>query len=109
MAGGSLTTYGYLFAESETIHVDMQYAVNLSTLSVVDSTVTLNAAVTLNGSPVRTGINVDFYVSYNEGDWAWFASKATDANGLAQATYIVGGVGGYDFKTIVTVPDAVQP
>lgn len=103
IAGGSLTAYGYFFTESNVAHVDMQYAVAL-TVSVVDSNVTLYAAVTNNGSPVRAGLNVDFYCSYNNGDWAWFASRPTDATGTAQATFTTGSNGGYDFKATVTVP-----
>ncbi len=102
--GGSLAAYGYIFVTSNSVRVEMQYGVTLSTVSVVDSTVTLNAAVTNNGSPVRAGINVDFYYSLNGGDWTYFASDLTDTGGVAQAIYNVTIPGGYDFRAIVTVP-----
>lgn len=98
-----MTTYGYFFVESNQVHVDMHYETVLS-VSVVDSTVTLDAAVTNNGNPVRAGINVDFYVSYEGGGYGWFANQLTDANGVAQAIYTAAGVGGYDFKATATVP-----
>jgi hypothetical protein len=105
LTGGSLAAYGLIFAESAVVHVDMQYSVVLSN-SVADSAVTLNAAVTNNGNPVRAGINVDFYYSLNGGAWTYIDSQLTDAVGVAHATYLVMVNGGYDFKAIVTVPAA---
>jgi len=103
MGAGSLATYGYLVAESDLVHVEMQYAVALS-VSVVDSSVTLDAAVTNNGSPVREGLSVDFYCSYNNGGFAWFANQPTDVDGVAHTTFTTTINGGYDFKAYVNVP-----
>lgn len=103
LAGGGLAAYCYIYATSNVVHVDMQYAVVLSN-SVADSTVTLNAAVTNSGNPVRAGINVDFYYALNGGDYTYFTSQLTDAGGVAQAIYTGTVNGGYDFRAIVTVP-----
>lgn len=82
----------------------MQYTVDLTILSVIDSNVTLNAAVTNNGAPVRAGMMVDFYCSAGGGPWSWIASSLTDAGGIARATYTATYNGGYDFRAAVTVP-----
>ena len=103
LAGGGLAAYCYVYAISNVVHVDMQYTVVLSS-SVADATVTLNAAVTNNGYPVRAGINVDFYYSLNGVDYTLFTSQLTDTDGVAQAIYPAAFNGGYDFKAIVTVP-----
>jgi len=102
LAGSSLTAYA-LYAQSNIVHVDMQYAAVL-TSSVADSTITLNAAVTYNGAPVRAGINVDFYYSLDGGVYAYFATGSTDAAGVAQAIYTVTQNGGYDFQATIIVP-----
>ena len=104
IAASGLVAYSYLFVASDPVHVDMQYAATL-TATVADSTVTLNAAVTNNGLPVRAGINVDFYYSIDGGvNWNLFASQLTDAGGLAHAVYATIYNGGYDFKAVVTIP-----
>lgn len=104
IAAASLAAYSYIWVASNRVHVDIQYAVNLST-SVSDSSITLNAAVTNNGVPVRAGIVVDFYYSVNGGvDWVYFATQLTNAGGAAQAIYTATVNGGYDFKAVVTVP-----
>jgi hypothetical protein len=104
VAGSSLVAYGYLFASSNTVQVNMQYKVDLSLVSVVDSAITLNAAVTYNGAPVRAGILVDFYISVDGGASTYFASSTTDAGGIAQTTYIATYNGKFDFQATVTVP-----
>ena len=104
IAGVSLVAYGSIFAGSNVAHVDVQYNVDLSILSVVDSQITLNVAVTNNGVPVRAGIVVDFYYSLDGGPSTNFASSTTDAAGVAHATYQATGNGGYDFQAIVTIP-----
>lgn len=96
--------YGYIFASSNVVRVDVQYAVELSILSVEDSQITLNAAVTNNGDAVRAGITVDFYCSVDGGYWTFFATSFTDAGGNAQAIYTVFYNGAYDFQAIVTIP-----
>jgi len=103
IAGAILNvTYGLIFISSDVSHEDIQYEVTLLT-SVVNSEITVKATVTNNDSPVA-GINVDFYCSYNGGDWAIIESQLTDANGDAQATYTATANGGFDFKAIATVP-----
>lgn len=102
LAGSTLTAYA-LYAQSNIVHVDMQYAAAL-TSSVADSTITLKAAVTYNSAPVKAGINVDFYYSLDKGEFTYFATGPTDAAGVAQAIYTVTQNGGYDFKATVVVP-----
>lgn len=104
IAGGSFAAYSMFWVSSNVVHVDMQYAVVLSSSSIVDSSITLSAAVTNNGSPVRAGIGVDFYYSLNGGDWTYFTTQYTGAGGVAQAIYLVTANGGYDFEAIVTIP-----
>ena len=103
IAGASSAVYGMFWVTSNVVHVDVQYTVVLSS-SVSNSDITLNAAVTNNGSPVGAGINVDFYYSLNGDPWTHFATQPTDAGGVAQAIYAVTGNGGYDFNAIATVP-----
>ena len=104
IAASGLVAYSYLFVTSNVEHVDMQYAAALSS-SVTDSTVTLDAAVTNNGSPVRAGITVDFYLSIDGGaNWTPLGSQQTDSGGIARAVYAATYNGGYDFKAVVTVP-----
>ncbi len=103
IAGGTMVAYSYLFVTSNVTHVDMQYSAVLTT-TIVDSNVTLNAAVTNNGSPVRAGIVVDFYYSQNNGPWTYFATQLTNGAGVAQAVYSATINAGYDFKAVVTVP-----
>jgi len=104
IAGVSLLAYGYIFTLSNVAHVDVQYKADLSILSVADSQITLSAAVTNNGAPVREGINVDFYCSVDGGPSTYFATSPTNSEGVAQATYAATGNGGYDFQAIVTIP-----
>ena len=104
VAGGSLAAYGMIWVPSNVAHVDMQYEVNLSVLSVVGSEITLNAAVANNGNPVGAGIGVDFYYSLDGGDWTYFATQSTDAGGVAQAQYTVTVIGGYDFQATAVIP-----
>ena len=99
----SPVAYGMLFVESNSVHVDVQYEVDL-TYSVVDSEVTLNAAVSNNGSPVGAGYAVDFYYSVDGSEWTYFDTQITGDLGLVQSTYILATNGGYDFQAIVTIP-----
>lgn len=103
IAASGLVAYSYLFVASNLAHVDMQYAATLTT-SVTDSTVTLNAAVKNNGSPVRAGMTVDFYCSVDGGPSTYFATSLTDTGGVAQTTYAATYNRGYDFQAIVTIP-----
>ena len=105
LAGVFLTvTYGIIFITSNSVHVDIQYSVTLSN-SVIDSEITLNAAVSNNGSPVGAGYNVDFSYSVDGGtNWIWFDYQPTDTAGVAQTIYTATTNGGYDFQAIVTVP-----
>ena len=105
LAGALLTvTYGMLFIASNSVHVDVQYSVDLSHL-VVDSEVTLDAVVSNNGNPVRAGYNVDFYYSVDSGTtWIYFDSQITDNSGAVQSIYVLTDNGGYDFQAIVTIP-----
>jgi len=100
----SLVAYGYYFVTSEPVHVDMQYAVALEIVSVVDSNITLRAIVTNNGLPVRPGLVVDFYYAVDGSDWIYFATGLTDEGYVAQAICTATHNGGYDFKAIVTIP-----
>lgn len=104
IAGGSLVAYGAFTVTSNTVHVNMQYTVTLSTFSVSNSAVTLNAAVLDNAIPVGAGINVDFYYSFNGGAWTLFTTQPTDAGGVAQAIYTVTIIGAYDFEAIANIP-----
>lgn len=104
VAGSSFVAYSMFWVSSNVVHVDMQYAVNLSASSIAGSTITLSATVTNNGSPVTPGIGVDFYYSLNGGNWTYFATQYTGAGGVAQATYLVTANGGYDFEAIVAIP-----
>ena len=99
----SVVTYGMLFIASNSVHVDVQYGVNL-THSVVNSEVTLNTAVFNNGNPVGAGHIVDFYYSVDESEWTYFDTQITGDLGLAQSTYVIKTNGGYDFQAIVTIP-----
>jgi hypothetical protein len=99
----SPVAYGMLFVESNSVHVDVQYEVDL-TYSVEDSEVTLNAAVYNNGSPVGAGYAVDFYYSVDGSEWTYFDTQITGDLGLVQSTYILTTNGGYDFQAIVTIP-----
>jgi hypothetical protein len=106
IVGGSLTAYAAFWVTSDPVHVSVNYAVVLSS-SVVDSSVTLNAAVTNNNNPVEAGIGVDFYYSLNGGPWTYFATYQTGNNGVAgvaQAIYTATANGGYDFEAIVSIP-----
>lgn len=102
----SLVAYGYIFAISDPVHVDVQYAVKLETVSVVNSVITLKATVTNTGPGlVGVGLNVDFYVSIDgKITWNYFATQPTGGAGVATKTYTATANGGYDFKAIVTVP-----
>jgi hypothetical protein len=62
----------------------------------------LTARVRQNGNPVGAGISVDFYYSFNGGDWIYFANGATNRGGVARATYRVNANGAYDFKAIAS-------
>jgi hypothetical protein len=99
----SAVTYGMLFIASNSVHVDVQYGVDLTYL-VVDSEVTLNAAVSNNGDPVGAGYAVDFYYSVDGSEWTYFDTQITGALGLVQSTYVLTTNGGYDFQAIVTIP-----
>jgi hypothetical protein len=99
----SAVTYGMLFISSNSVHVDVQYEVDL-TYSVVDSEVTLNAAVSNIGSPVGAGYTVDFYCSIDGSEWTYFDTQITDDLGFVQSTYVLTTNGGYDFQAIVTIP-----
>jgi hypothetical protein len=92
-----------LFIASNSVHVDVQYEVDL-THSVVDSEVTLNAAVSNNGNPVGAGYAVDFYYSVDGSEWTYFDTQITGDLGLVQSTYVLTTNGGYDFQAIVTIP-----
>jgi hypothetical protein len=104
IAGGSLTAYSVFWVSSNVVHADVQYTVVLSSSSLVDSTITLSAAVTNNGAAVRAGIGVDFYYAVDGGDWTYFTTQYTNAGGIAQAVYTVMANGGYDFQAIVSIP-----
>lgn len=105
LAGIILTiAYGMIFITSNSVHVDVQYSVNLSH-SVEDSVVTLKATVSNNDNPVGAGYTVDFYCSVDGGaNWIHFDSQLTEASGVAQSTYTATTNGGYDFRAIATVP-----
>lgn len=103
IAGGSLAAYGAFWITSNVVHEEIQYVVVLSR-SVLDSNVTLNAAVTNNGYPARAGLSVGFYYSLNQGEWTNFATQSTDAGGVAQVIYTVTANGGYDFEAILIIP-----
>ncbi len=103
MTGGILAAYCYFYVYSNSVHVDMQYAVVL-TSSVADSSVTLNATVTNNGSPARAGIAVDFYYSLDNSPSYYYATRYTDSSGIAQVIFNAGTNGGYDFQAIVNIP-----
>ncbi len=104
MGGVSFVAYGYFFATSNQVHVDVQYSVTLESVSVVDSSITLKATVTNNGLPVRAGLTVDFYSSVDGGAMTYFTTQYTDDLGVAQAIYAVTSNGAYDFEAIVTIP-----
>lgn len=104
IAGGSMAAYAAFLVPSNVVHVDMDYVTTLSTYSVVNSVVTLNAAVTDNGATVGAGINVDFYYSFNGGSWTYFTTQPTDTGGIAQAAFTATVIGGYDFKAIANIP-----
>lgn len=104
ISGASLVAYSYIWATSNVVHVEVQYAVDLTVLSVEDSDITLSAAVTNDGAPVRLGIIVDFYCSVDGGNWTHFVTSFTNAGGVAQATYAAANNGAYDFKAVATVP-----
>ena len=104
ISGVSIPVYAYIFTNSNVVRVNVQYKVDLSILSVVDSQITLNAAVTNNGTPVREGLIVDFYCSVDGGPSTYFATSLTDTGGVAQATYAATYNGGFDFQATVTIP-----
>jgi hypothetical protein len=104
IAGVSLAAYAYIWISSNVVSVDVQYSVNLETISVVDSGITLNATVTNNGLKVRPGLVVDFYYAVDGGDWISFATQLTDDGGVAQAIYNATYNGRYDFKAGVNIP-----
>ncbi len=94
----------YIFAVSNVVHVDISYGAALSG-STTDSSITLTATVTNGASPARAGIVVDFYYSIDSGaTWTFFASQATDASGVATATYNATANGSYDFRATATIP-----
>jgi hypothetical protein len=101
ISGSGLTAYGMFWVTSNIEHVDMQYSVELS-ISGSNRAVSLTARVRHNGNPVRAGISVDFYYSFNGGDWIYFANGATNRGGVARATYRVNANGAYDFKAIAS-------
>jgi len=105
VAGALLTiTYGMLFIASNSVHVDVQYLVDLSH-SVMDSEVTLDAIVSNNGDPIGNGYIVDFYYSIDSGaNWIYFDTQITDDTGTVQSTYILTENGSYDFRAIATIP-----
>jgi hypothetical protein len=105
VAGILLTiTFGAIFIVSNSVHVDVQYSVNLSH-TVKDSVVTLNAAVSNNGNPVGNGYIVDFYYSVDGGaNWVHFDSRLTDVTGVVQTIYTATTNGGYDFRAIASIP-----
>jgi hypothetical protein len=102
IAGSGLAAYGVFWANSNVVHVDVQYAVTLAT-SVNRGEITLTATVTNNASPVGAGINVDFYYSRDGGTLTYITSQLTDSNGIAQATYTLKGNGAYDFQATVVI------
>ena len=104
LAGVFLTvTYGALIITSNSVHVDIQYEVEL-THSVVDTEITLNAEVSNNGSPVGEGYIVDFSYSVDDGTtWVWIDSQPTDPAGFAQTIFVAPTNGGYDFQAVVAV------
>ena len=103
VAGFSFFAYAYIYASSDPVHVDMQYAVSLEA-SVAGSQVTLTATVTNNGLPAGAGIQVDFFDSVDEGTTYYdFAYAYTDANGVAQVTFVAEYNGSFDFKAIATI------
>jgi len=99
----SAVTYGMLFVASNSVHVDVQYEVGL-THSIMDSEVTLNAAVSNNGNPVGAGYTVDFYYSVDGSEWTYFDTQITDDLGLVQSIFVITTNGSYDFRAIITIP-----
>jgi hypothetical protein len=100
LVGSCLMAYGTFWVTSNMVHVDIQYTVDMS-ISRGGRNVVLNAKVSLNGAPVGAGINVDFYYSFNRGDWVCFATDFTNGGGNARATYRITANGSYDFKAVV--------
>ncbi len=101
LVGGGLTASGMFWVTSNIVHVDIQYTVALS-VSGGGRNVILNAKVSLNGAPAGAGINVDFYYSFNGGDWVYFASDVTNGGGIARATFRIMANGAYSFKATVS-------
>lgn len=101
ISGSSLAVTGLILVSSNIVHVDVQYTVNLSA-SVSNSVVRLTAGVRYNGGPAGAGINVDFYYSFNGGDWTHFATETTNRGGIARATYTITANGAYDFNAMVS-------
>ncbi len=101
LVGGGLTVSGMFWITSNIVHIDIQYTVDLS-VSGGGRNVVLNARVSLNGAPVGAGINVDFYYSFNSGDWIYFGSDVTNGGGNARATFRIMANGAYSFKAVVS-------
>ncbi len=100
LVGTWLTACGMFWVTSNIVHVDIQYTVELSVSG--GRNVVLNAKVKLNGASVGAGINVDFYYSFNGGDWVYFATDATNGGGNARATLRIMANGAYSFKATVS-------
>jgi hypothetical protein len=96
-------TYATIFIASDSVHVDVEYQVDL-TYTVQDTLVTLDATVSNNGNPVGANYVVDFYYSVYGSNWAQFDTQTTDASGHVQSTYSITANGSYDFQAIATIP-----
>jgi hypothetical protein len=96
--------YAAFTVTSNTVYVDMKYTVSLTTFSISNSAITLNAAVKNNGVAIGSGINVGFYYSLDGGAWTGFDTKPTDAGGVAQSVFTVTAIGGYAFEARADIP-----
>jgi hypothetical protein len=99
----SAVTYATIFIASNSVHVDVEYQVDL-TITVQDTLVTLDATVSNNGNPVGPNYVVDFYYSVYGSDWTQFDTQLTDDSGQVQSTYSITANGSYDFQAIATIP-----
>jgi hypothetical protein len=101
MAGSDLAAYGIFHVTSNTVHVDLQFTINLFS-SIRNDEVALTARVRINGNLVGDGIDIAFYYSHNGGEWTHFTTKTTNRGGIARTTYTIAAIGTYDFRAEVS-------
>ncbi len=102
IVGSSLAADGMLWVTSNIVHVDLQYTVVLSS-SVLGNVVSLSAVVRYNGRPVGAGIDVEFYYSFNGGEWTYFTTQPTNRGGVAHAKFTMTVNGEYSFMATVSM------